>query len=167
MIKLDNEFYFIFVGLPILLPFLIGSAILVLFWKDKLNRLIGFFTLKPVLAYPLWFFISDTVVGTLHDNWFDNITKSFGNLLPLVPAIILSLGIIYLFRGMFTNRLAQLFLGLDILRMLNTFMMVSTNAIYFFMTFGLLLPSLIAFLALGIAWKRKSLINSVGLAPKA
>ncbi len=146
----DNSFYFVIVGLPILLPFLIGSAILVFSWKDELNRLIGFFTLKPVLAYPLWFYISTTVIDTWYDNWLDHIIHSFGTLLPLVPAIILSIIIIYSFRAMFTNRLAQLFLGLDILRMVNTFILANTSMGDFFLLFGLILPSLIAVLALGI-----------------
>ena len=161
MISFDTPLYLLFIVLPLALPLVVGIVILVGYCETELNRLIGFITLKPVLAYPLWFYITTTVGTTWYDNWFDNINQSFGSLLPLIPAIILSVLIVYVFRNMFTHRLAWLFLGLDILRMLNTLLLASSDEMdNFSLPFGLALPSVIAILALIIVSTRSKTVSS-------
>src|SRR5215212_7471935 len=127
MITFDTPLYLLFIVLPLALPLIVGIVILVGYGKDELNRLIGFFTIKPVLAYPLWFYITNTVETRWYDNWFDAINQSLGPVLSLLPAIILSIVICYVFRDMFIHPLAWLFLGLDILRMLNTVLLASSD----------------------------------------
>jgi hypothetical protein len=161
MITFDTPLYLLFIVLPLALPFVVGIVILVGYGKNGLNRLIGFFTIKPVLAYPLWFYITNAVETRWYDNWFDAINQSFGPLLPLIPAIILSIVISYIFRDMFIHPLTWLFLGLDILRMLNTFILASSDEMdNFSLPFGLALPSMIAILALIIVTTRNKTINS-------
>jgi hypothetical protein len=160
-LTLDGPLLVIFIVLPLLLPSVAAIVLLVWFRKDELNCLIALFTLKPVLAYPLWFYITSTVGTRWYDNWFDNINQSFGALLPLIPAIILTIGTIYSFRNMFTHQLAWLFLGLDVLRMLNTLMLASSDEMDgFSLPFGLVLPSMIAVLALIIVATRRKTVSS-------
>jgi hypothetical protein len=160
-LTLDGPLLVIFIVLPLLLPFVAGIVLLVWFRKDELDRLIALFTLKPVLAYPLWFYITTTIGTYWYDNWFDNIKQLLGSWLPLIPAIILTIGIIYTFRNMFTHPLAWLFLGLDILRMLNTFILASSDEMdNFSFPFGLVLPSMLAILALIIVATRSKTVNS-------
>ena len=160
-LTLDGPLLVIFIVLPLLLPLVAGIILLVWYRKAEINRLIALFTLKPVLAYPLWFYITTTISTYWYDNWFDNINQLFGDWLPLIPAIILTIGIIYTFRNMFTHQLAWLFLGLDILRMLNTLLLASSDEMdYFSFPFGLLLPSIIAILALIIVVTRSKTMSS-------
>ena len=159
MISFDTPFYLLFIGLPLALPFVVGIVILVGYWEDELNRLIGFFTIKPVLAYPIWFYLTTTIGTYWYDNWFDNIKQLLGSWLPLIPAIILTVGIICAFRNMVTYHLAWLFLGLDILRMLNTFILADSDEMdNVAFPFGLALPSMIAILALIIVTTRKKAV---------
>ena len=68
--------------------------------------------------------------------------------------------IIYVSRNMFTNWLAWVFLGFDILRMLNTYILASSDEMdNFSFPFGLALPSVIAILALIIATTRKKTVS--------
>ncbi len=160
-LTLDGPLLVIFIVLPLLLPFVAGIVLLVWFRKDELNRLIALFTLKPVLAYPLWFYITTTIGTHWYDNWFDNVKQLLGGWLPLIPAIILTIGIIYAFRNMFTHQLAWLFLGLDILRMLNTLILASSDEMdNFSFPFGLVLPSMIAILALIIVVTHNKTVKS-------
>ena len=91
MIKFDTPLYLLFIVLPLALPFVAGMVILVGYWKDELDRLIGLFAIKPVLAYPLWFYITTTIGTYWYDNWVDNFKQLLGSWLPLIPAIILLL----------------------------------------------------------------------------
>ena len=161
MITFDTPLYLLFIALPLALPLVVGMIILVGYRKGEINRVIGFFTIKPVLAYPLWFYITTTIGTYWYDNWFDNIKQLLGSWLPLIPAIILTIAIIYVFRNMFTYRLAWLFLGLDILRMLNTLILASSDEMdNFSFPFGLVLPSMIAVLALIIVVTRNKTMKS-------
>jgi hypothetical protein len=160
-LTLDGLLIVIFIVLPLLLPFIVGIVLLVWFRKDELNRLIALFTLKPVLAYPIWFYITSTIGTHWYDNWFDNVKQLLGSWLPLIPAIIFTIGIIYIFRNMFTHQLAWIFLGLDTLRMLNTFILASSDEMdNFCFPFGLVLPSIIAILALIIVVVRTKNVSS-------
>jgi hypothetical protein len=160
MIEFDASFYFFFFVLPLAMPFVVGLIVLVGYGKDELNRLIGCITIKPVVAYPLWFYLTNVVGTTWYDNSLDDITQSAGPLFALLPAIILSIVIVLVFRNTFTHRIAWLFLGLDILRMLNTLMLTSSDFQFWLFAFGILLPSMIAILALIIVTTRKKTINS-------
>lgn len=146
--------YLFFIVLPLGLPLVAGIIILAGYRKDELNRLMGLIAIKPVLAYPIWFYLMNTVSTTWYDSWLDKIN---GPLLPLIPAIMLSIVIVYVSRNMFAHGLAWLFLGLDILRMLNTFILASSDEMDdFSLWFGLLLPSAVAILALIIAMNRNN-----------
>jgi hypothetical protein len=160
MIELNEPFYWLFFALPLTMPLVVGLIILVVYRNDMLNRLIGCITIKPVVAYPLWYYLLNTVGTTLYNNWLDNVTQPTGPLVPLLPAIILSIVIVYAFRNTFTQRLAWLFLGLDVLRMLNTLVLTSSDLNFWLLTFGILLPSIIAILALIIVTSRNTAINS-------
>ena len=62
---------------------------------------------------------------------------------------------------MFTHPLAWLFLGVDILRMLNTLILASSDEMdNFSFSFGLVLPSMIAILALIIVIARSKTVDS-------
>jgi hypothetical protein len=160
LIEQNSAFFFFFFVLPLAMPLVAGLIVLVGYGRDELNWMIGCITIKPVLAYPLWFYLANTVGATWYDNWLDNFTQTTGPLLPFLPAIILSIVIICVFRNMFVHRLAWLFLGLDILRMLNTFALTSSDFKFWSLAFGILLPSMIAILALMIVTTRNKTINS-------
>jgi hypothetical protein len=57
MIEISSVFFLVLCAVPLVLPLIIGIIILTRFGKEKPIRLIAFFTLKPVLAYPLWVLI--------------------------------------------------------------------------------------------------------------
>jgi len=156
MITFDTPLYLLFVALPLMLPLAAGLVILVGYGNDELNRLVGFITIKPVIAYPIWFYLAMTVSTTWYDNWFDTINQSLGHLLPILPAIFLTIGIVYTFRSTFADLLAWLFLGLDLLRMFNTLILSNSDDLDgYTLPFGLVLPSVIAILALVIVVTRR------------
>lgn len=160
-LPLDGPIVAIFIVLPLLLPLVIGIILLIGFRSDELHALIALFTLKPVLAYPIWFYITTEIETVWYDNWFDSVKQLLGGWLALIPAIILTIGIIYTFRKMFVQQLAWIFLYLDILRMLNTFILSSSDRMdNFSFPFGLVLPSVIAILALTIVVVRNKKMNS-------
>lgn len=160
-LTLDGPLLALIIGLPLVIPFVIGIILWVGFPTDELHGLISLFTLKPVLAYPIWFYITTNIEPVWHDNWIDDVERLFGGWLALIPAIILTIGITLTFRKMFTQQLAWIFLYLDILRMLNTFILSSSDGLdYFSAPFGLVLPSLIAILALIIVGVRDKKMNS-------
>jgi len=105
--------YFRLLIVPLLLPFGLGIFILVSSWKIEVSRYIGFLTLKPVFAYPIWFLIS-------WSDWFNqvyDVNLVLMAIVPLIPGIILTLIIVYLFRHLFgTDKLVWLFLIGDIIR---------------------------------------------------
>lgn len=105
----DDIFLLYFVGLPLVLPFIIGILILAGFWKDEVSRLVGVFTLKPVLAYPIWFYLTLQIFSD-----YSYLRQEYGGdivfLIPLIPAIALTIIIFFMFRDLFkTSQLARLF----------------------------------------------------------
>jgi hypothetical protein len=143
--KMENDIVLEFLILPMLLPFLIGLIMLILFRKDAVSRLVGMFTLKPVIAYPLWFLLFLTDLSN---------SNSLIYVIGLIPAVLLTIGIVLLNRKVFAKSLipAAIFLGLDALRMLNTLLtwagLGDENPLPILFYFGLALPSLIAVAAL-------------------
>jgi hypothetical protein len=141
----ENDIVLQFLILPIILPFLFGLIMLILFRKDAASRLVAMVTLKPVIAYPVWFLF---LLTDLSNNNFSTIV------IGLIPAVSLTVGIVLLNRKVFFKYkiLAAIFLGLDASRMLNTLLIWAglgdepPEPILF--SFGLALPSLIAVAAL-------------------
>jgi len=150
--------YFRLLVLPLLFPFGAGIFILVSNWKDEISRYIGFLTLKPVIAYPIWFVIS-------FSDWFNKVYDTNPVLIaavPLIPGIVLTLIIVYSFRHLFgIDRVVWLFLIGDVIRWMNTFIFTAFtnsnivfNIFIFLVFFGLYFPSLYAVVALIVVRKR-------------
>ncbi len=151
----DLLFYFYILVLPLLLPLIIGIVILVGFWKDELSRMGGFFTLKPVLAYPLWFYI--ILQYFVSSSSESNPVEGF---IPLIPGIVLTVIIAYRFRRLIaSNQIAKLFLALDVFRWMYTFSLgfqVDPN-----IWFGLVFPSIYALLAVIIVLVRNRKLSKI------
>ena len=93
--------FFIFVGLcgiPLAIPLIFGALILRNFWKDEISRLIGFLTLKSVVAFPIFLYF----YGIVWNDW--------GIIPPLALYIFFTLCIIYLFRDSLKRNLVARFL---------------------------------------------------------
>jgi hypothetical protein len=146
MVTSENSLLINYVVFPLALPLLIGTLVLVAFWKDRVSRLAGFFTLKPVITYPMFLMFSIS-------NYYS--VKSFGELLfPLLPAIGLTLLIVFAFRDLFRKSwIAGLFLAFDIFRWANTLVLnyLESQLFDWMMYIGLIFPSLYALLALIVA----------------
>jgi hypothetical protein len=145
----------IFVWPAFILPILIGPIILRVFRRDNLRRLAGLFTLKPVLATPLWaaaYLVGDTLTGSY---WI-------GYALSMLPALVLTLLIVRSCRQAFaTDRsMALLLLAGDAVRWLNTLAWQVLSEDIGFSTLdpyylaGLILPNLYALMALILLWVR-------------
>jgi hypothetical protein len=150
--KMENDIVLEFLILPMLLPFLIGLIMLILFRKDAVSRLVGMFTLKPVIAYPLWFLLFLTDLSN---------SNSLIYVIGLIPAVLLTIAIVLLNWKVFQRSMipAAIFLGLDALRMLNTLLtwvgVGDEKPVPILFYFGLVLPSLIAVAALVFAIVRR------------
>jgi len=96
----------VFLGMVILwpafvLPLIAGIAILIYFRGDPIRGLAGAFTMKPVLATPVWLYIILTITEV----------GNRGSPPTLIPGIGLTLLLLYLFRRLFrTERKAFLLL---------------------------------------------------------
>jgi len=158
MPDLQPDYYRLLV-LPLSLPFAGGIYILVGYWKDNLSRYIGFLSFKPVIAYPIWFFITCT-------DWFNKVYDYHDPVVmavfPLFPGIFLTLITVFLFRHLFkVEKLVWLFLIGDIVRWVNSFVFsafvdndIVFNLFIFLAFFGLAFPSLYTIIALDIVRKR-------------
>ncbi len=153
---------FLFVcGFPLLLPSIIGTIILRKFWEDELSRLTGFFTLKPILAYPIWFVIFAVFLLTKPDSLMSTITYVGENLpivlLAIIPGVLLTIIIVVVFQRVFkSNKFAWLFLLGDVIRWGYTLYwsikLSGSSQIYYFI--GFLLPSIYAAVALFFVYYR-------------
>ncbi|OIN95327.1 MAG: hypothetical protein AUJ21_03365 [Anaerolineae bacterium CG1_02_58_13] len=151
-------------AVPLALPLIIGIIILTRFEKENLIRLVASFTLKPVVAYPFWilirFGISPLRIGLMPaplDLLGDLLLDLRASLLAAIPAIALTLAIVYVFRQVFKARSAQLFLIGDVVRWFYTFVVSVTVFNYsgsppylgmLLIFIGFLLPSVYAIAAL-------------------
>ena len=134
------------------LPLILGPVLLRRFREDDLSRMAGWFTLKPLLATPLWAWIVDLEGGT-------------GFYLPLdafptlIPGIGLTLWILWKYRHLLRSNMGTIILLLvgDALRWLNSFawLTIDSDAGSPFYTAGLILPNAYAVMALVIVWLRK------------
>lgn len=145
--------YFLLLIQPLLLPSFISLFILARYWKDDVSKYIGLMSIKPVIAYPIWFFISTS-------DWINQVydlKPILTVVVPLIPAVILTLVIVYFFRHLFPQEeSAKVFLIGDIVRWLNTFVFSAFPSALLFslMYFGLIFPSLYAIGGLIIVVKR-------------
>jgi hypothetical protein len=151
--------YFRLLFLPLLLPFVGGIFILISHWKDDISRYIGLLSLKPVIAYPIWFLIS---WSDWYSKVYDNTNPVLMAAFPLFPGILLTLIIVFLFKRLFKiDKAVWLFLIGDIVRWMNTFVFSSFtdsdvvfNLFVFLVFFGLAFPSLYTIIALDVVRKR-------------
>jgi hypothetical protein len=137
-----------FLYVPLILPFVTGLLMLILLRKDKLSLLAALFTLKPVIAYPIWWRLA--ILLTVDPP--EGMSAPISSFLSILPAILLTAVIVFPFRALFKQEwLSWVWLGGDVLRWTNTFLLFafpfSTGAM---LGFGLMFPSIYALLALVI-----------------
>ena len=73
------------------LPLILGPIILTLFRRDDVSRMAGWFTMKPLLATPLW-----AMMLAWGEN--ANVSQEFKAVMGLIPGIGLTLWIIWNYR---------------------------------------------------------------------
>jgi hypothetical protein len=133
------------------LPLILGLTTRFYFKKDELSRMAGWFSLKPILATPLWALMISIGNST-------HLSRDLQAALGLIPGIGLTLWIVWKYRHLLrteTGTVTLLLLG-DALRWLNSFAWVIDNALDSpFYTAGLILPNAYALMAFVIAWLRK------------
>jgi len=137
-----------FLYVPLILPFVTGLLMLILLRKDKLSLLAALFTLKPVIAYPIWWRLA--ILLTVDPP--EGMSAPISSFLSILPAILLTAVIVFPFRALFKQEwLSWVWLGGDVLRWMNTFLLFafpfSTGAM---LGFGLMFPSIYALLTLAI-----------------
>jgi len=99
--------------LPLLLPAGLGIFILIIFWKDKFNRIAGLLILKYLVTYPIF---SITLKSDTTPN-----KQIIDFILSMTPGVILTLLVAYFFVNFVrANRFAQLIIFVDILYWLIT-----------------------------------------------
>jgi hypothetical protein len=118
--------------------------------RDSLYLMAGLFTLKPLLATPLW----AVLLG------FRSMPSILTVFLSLLPAVLLTTAIVVIFRPVFANKSlrskAWLLLGLDWVRWGNTLLLslqtpIASRAALVHAIAGLLLPTVYALVAYKIA----------------
>jgi hypothetical protein len=133
-----------------ILPIVIGPILLAKLRGDRIARLAGLFILKPLLATPLW-----AMLLSLKESSY--MTEQTFNMLSMLPAILLTLLIVWRHRTAFTTdrNLALLLLFADALRWLNTLAwQLWDGEMGAFYVLGLALPNAYAIMALIILWLR-------------
>ena len=164
MIKLSFALFVILCVVTLTLPAIIGIILITRFGKDKLVRLIALFTLKPIVAYPLWLLIRFNLspirfglMPGLPNPSEDILLDVKASLFALIPAVALTLGILLVFWQSFQAKSAWLFLVGDAIRWLYAFFVsvtifnYPTNPPYLgllFIIVGSLFPSVYAVVAL-------------------
>lgn len=134
------------------LPIILGPIILYRY-KDDLSKLAAWFSLKPLLATPLWAIASAWLAET-------RINQEIAKILSLLPAVALTGIIVWRFKHLLRNEvgMVSLFLGADAIRWLNTFAWMQfdgrgqLNDPFF--TAGWILPNVYSIMALAIVWLR-------------
>jgi hypothetical protein len=112
----------------------------------------GWFSLKPLLATPLWALIVDLEGRT-------RFYQTHEALPTLIPALGLTLWIVWKYRHLLRTNTGTILLLLiaDALRWLNSFtwLTINSDAGSPYYTAGLILPNAYALMALMIVWLRK------------
>ncbi len=143
----------IFASPAFVLPLIIGPIILRLFHDDELSKIAGVFTLKPLVATPLW-------ALTLALFGKSTPPEDIAQVLSLIPAIGLTAAIVWRFKHSFKTdaRIASVLVGADAVRWLNTFAWMQFGAhpriTDPFLLAGWILPNAYAVMALVILWLR-------------
>lgn len=88
-----------FLYVPLILPFVTGLLMLILLRKDKLSLLAALFTLKPVIAYPIWWRLA--ILLTVDPP--EGMSAPISSFLSILPAILLTAIIVFLFRSLQTG----------------------------------------------------------------
>lgn len=137
-----------------ILPVIAGPVILRLFRDDPVRGLAGWFTLKPLIATPIWIFIVSLSDGPK------------GWVLPfsLLPGIGLTLYLVYKFRHLLDaeRKIFTVLLAGDALRWLNSFVFLLASGGTFPgwneeipYRIGVILPNAYAVMAFVILWLRR------------
>jgi hypothetical protein len=140
----------------LVMPAVIGIVILAAYGRDPLSRMAAFFTLKPVVAAPLWGAI---LIWTRSYN-LNETGPAF--LLSMLPGAILTLLIVWKFRSLFRgaqSRWAWILLGLDGVRWSNSlFLSWSPHPVLGMVSVSVatVMPTLCALVALGVATRRRA-----------
>lgn len=143
----------------LVLPLILGIIVLRMPAADRFARFAGWFTLKPVLATPIWAFVLSLGART----WMSAPSQTNVNA-GLIPAISLTLIIVLIFRDQFRSAplLTGIFLAADVGRWLSTYLWLSSvnlTGLFLFLRLGLeflafALPSAYAIMALIIVERR-------------
>jgi len=114
----DFSLVIIMFGVPLIAPIIIGVILLIRFKKYRFGLLAAIFTLKPIIAYPIWFFV--------YSNYYDNRNIFLAASMAILPGVVLTLIIIYKFRSLFNfkinNWAAWLLLSFDTLRWVGVYL---------------------------------------------
>jgi hypothetical protein len=150
----------VFASPAFVLPLILGPIILY-YYKDGTGKLAGWFTLKPLLATPLWV-ITAVLLGDL------NLPLGLIAALSLAPAVLLTLLIVWRFRRSFQvdSRIPFAFVAADALRWLNTFTLIhfgSTTLNDPFFLLGWILPNAYAIMALVLLRLRKKQLDALAI----
>ncbi len=141
----------IFAFPALLLPLIVGMIILISSRGDRFGRFAGLFTLKPLVATPIWAFILSLPPG-----WES--ASAIQQVLSLIPGFGLSLIIVLAFRDLFRSAtlFACIFLAVDVIRWLNTYLWLrNVNHDGGFLLLACVLPSAYALMALVILRLRR------------
>lgn len=138
------------------LPVIAGIILPIYFRDDPIHGLAEAFTLKPLIATPVWLYILLTLAPP----------GKTASPVTLIPGIGLTLVIVYAFRGLFRTETKTflILLGADAIRWLYSFAYlrlatgtfnepIVENPLYLI---GLILPNAYATLAFVILWIRRS-----------
>lgn len=154
-----------------LLPLTCGLLILWRYRQNSVERLAGIFTIKPLIATPIWALIASLVTSSrstwtsspLYGSTYDSSYLSTPLYwLTLVPGLGLTIAILCLFRHLYRGKSMSAFvlLGCDVVRWTTTFLLYPAwmNFVLWPATYwiGLLLPNLYALVAVGIiVWQSR------------
>jgi len=130
-------------GIPLALPLIFGTIILRNFWEDNVGRLLGFLTLKILVAFPIVLYF----YGISLNKW--------GIAIPFTLYVFVTLCILYLFRDSFKlYRIVRFLLLGDFIGWLVVFVLLmfwNSLGITIFLAF---LPTIYATISLLYAYKR-------------
>lgn len=120
--------------LPVTLPLIIGTAILLRSYKNEENMLMGIFTIKPIVDYLLLFITTIILYLTLGNiqDWPTALKTILKTIYFISYPILTATIIFYKFRGMFQSyRIFWLILGLNFfLLIFQTFALLNENLKY-------------------------------------
>ncbi len=143
----------------LILPLILGIIILFAY-RTRLGRLLAAFSLKPVIATPLWASLIAWAIS------YPNLAETNSPLitLSLLPGVVLTLIIVLIFKDLYrpVRGIPYLFLALDLFRWLDTYAMVRSlypdgiSLLFIALALGaILLPSAYAVLALAFLRAQK------------